>query len=246
MKDLSVLVSSFDKYSDLWDPYFKSLFMFWPRLESRIFLISNNLNYDDKRVETLHFDAQNTWSQSVISALKIIDSEYVLFSLEDFLLKENVINSKIERSLSFIKENNGVVLYLNKNRFSQVKFQPKRLYVKMNKETPYIVSTQAAIWNRRKLLEILNEKESAWEFELNGSFRVRKKLDNFYCINDNIFNYRHHSVERGKWFRSEYNYLIKHGIILKNHARKKMSYYETIIWYVKKFYGSMKYSIYKY
>ena len=109
---------------------------------------------------------------------------------------------------------------------------------------PYVVSTQAAIWNKDKLLQYLDSSESAWDFEINGSKKAKTKNDKFYCVNDNLFNYLHHSVEKGKWFPREIKRLNNIGISPDVSSRKVMSNYEIIIWYFKKAIGYFKLKFY--
>lgn len=240
MKNLSILVSSFDKYSDLWDPYFQLLFRNWPSLSSKVFLITNNIKFKEKKVISLFLSENNSWSKSVIEAISSVETKYILFSLEDFLLKELVNVSKIEDTIEFLIKNNAAAVYLNKNRFNHLKFEGNENFKLINPNTPYAVSTQAAIWDKDKLLEVLETYESAWDFEINGSIRNRKYKNKFYCINDNIFNYKHHSVEKGKWFPAELKKLNYLKIYPNLEKRAVMNIYEVLIWRIKLIIGKVK------
>tara|TARA_B110000858_G_C17800793_1_gene475132 strand:+ start:279 stop:1019 length:741 start_codon:yes stop_codon:yes gene_type:complete len=240
MKNLSILVSSFDKYSDLWDPYFQLLFRNWPTLNSKIFLITNNIQYKEKKVISLLLSENNSWSKSVIEAISNIETKYILFSLEDFLLKELVDVSKIEDTIEFLTKNDAAAVYLNKNRFNHFKFKSNENFKLIDPATPYVVSTQAAIWNKDKLLQLLETYESAWDFEINGSIRNRKYKNKFYCINDNIFDYKHHSVEKGKWFPAELKKLNYLQIYPNLKKRAVMNSFEVLIWRIKLIVGKFR------
>ena len=64
---------------------------------SDLYLITNDVSYNDKKVNCLYLSKDNSWSESVKQALKQINSEYVLFTLEDFLVKEEVKTDKIKK-----------------------------------------------------------------------------------------------------------------------------------------------------
>lgn len=246
MKYLSLLVSSFDDYSDLWPPFFELLFKNWEKVDVPIFLITNELKYDDtntsndNKIISLCLSKKNTWSESVIEAISNIETKYILFSLEDFLLKELVDVSKIEDTIEFLTKNDAAAVYLNKNRFNHLKFKSNENFKLIDPATPYVVSTQAAIWDKDKLLEVLETYESAWDFEINGSIRNRKYKNKFYCINDNIFNYKHHSVEKGKWFPAELKKLNYLKIYPNLEKRAVMNIYEVLIWRIKLIIGKVK------
>jgi hypothetical protein len=65
---------------------------------------------------------------------------------------------------------------------------------------PYRVSTQAAIWNRETLISLMSRPESIWDFEVRGTERSSAYAAGFYGVWRDVFPYRHHVVERGKWF----------------------------------------------
>ena len=246
MKNLSLLVSSFDDYSDLWPPFFELLFKNWEKVDVPIFLITNELKYDDtntsndNKIISLCLSKKNTWSKSVIEAISNIETKYILFSLEDFLLKELVNVSKIEDTIEFLIKNDAAAVYLNKNTFTHLNFVNNDKFKWIDPKTPYTVSTQAAIWNKAKLLELLEVHESAWDFEINATIRNQEYKNNFYCINDNIFNYKHHSVENGLWFPWDVRYLKQCGINVDLNKRKQISIFKLVKRFIFKPIGFFK------
>ena len=219
--------------------FFQLFHRYWPDNVSDLYLITNDVSYNDKKVNCLYLSKDNSWSESVKQALKQINSEYVLFTLEDFLVKEEVKTDKIKKVLQFAIDNKSTAVYLNKNRFSHIKFSALEKFQLIENSQPYVVSTQAAIWNRIEFLKYLDLKESAWDFEKNGSLRAKSIDGKFYCVNDNLFNYFHHSVEKGKWFPWEIKRLNQMGIYPDIKIRNTMTYREVIIWYIRKLLGGV-------
>jgi hypothetical protein len=98
----------------------------------------------------------------------------------------------------------------------------------------YRVSTQGAIWDKKRLMKLLSENENIWEFEINGSERSRKELSGYYCVWKSVLTYKHHVVERGKWFRREARLFHRLDIGCDFNARPIMTEKENFFWYVKK------------
>ena len=88
---LAVLVSSFDKYEPLWEPFFTFLKDSWPDLYTDqkhipLYLLSQTKTYPDPRVQMKHNPQEKSWSHSMIKALSSMSEPYVLFLLDDYLL----------------------------------------------------------------------------------------------------------------------------------------------------------------
>src|SRR5436190_9796113 len=106
-KELSVLVSSCDKYSDLWNPFFGMFFKYWEDRPYNIYLVSENNKYGSSRVKTINPNQNQTWSARLLWALEQIDNKYVLLMLEDYILLKKVDNQWIEHCLDVLIKNNA-------------------------------------------------------------------------------------------------------------------------------------------
>src|SRR5689334_22178846 len=66
-KELTIVISSCDKYQEFWLPFFTFLFKNWPSLKSEnkhipILLITNEKNYPDPRVTVIQTGKDKSWS----------------------------------------------------------------------------------------------------------------------------------------------------------------------------------------
>lgn len=108
-----------------------------------------------------------------------------------------------------------------------------REYTEIAAGTPYRVSTQAAFWRVQTLRDLIAPGESAWQFEIHGSIRSARTAG-FAEMKNDVLGYRHHVVERGKWFPWAYRKFVRMGIGIEPTAREVMSWAEAARWLLKK------------
>ena len=197
----SVLVSSSDAYSDLWTPFFTLFWRNWPDCPYPVFLGTNREHFEHPRVRILNAGLDESWSKNLRSFLSRIDSEYVLFLLEDFFFVKRVSTASISEQLNALRSLNGTMLRLFPN---PPPHQPVSGYAgigSVHRLAPFRVSAQAALWKRTDLLALLVDGESPWEFERKGTLRSQNSAGGFYCTYKPVLPYIH-TVEQGRWFRS--------------------------------------------
>ena len=128
MTDVTILVSSCDKYEDAWEPFLKLLKIQWPTCPYQIALSTENKVYHGSQlnVKTLCTNSTLSWSSRLKNTLKQIDTEYVLFFLEDFFLIEKVETDVFEAALNLIRARKDICLI----EFPSIEAN----YCKINKE----------------------------------------------------------------------------------------------------------------
>ena len=84
---IDLLVVSCDTFSDVWNPFFKSLRHYWKDCGLNIYLLSNEKECKELNVKTIKVGADISWSDNLIKAIDSLKSEYVLLLLEDLLLE---------------------------------------------------------------------------------------------------------------------------------------------------------------
>lgn len=218
LDDLTVLVNSSDGFSDCWQPFFLLWTRYASRLSSPIVLNTErlvythhpNLNIKSSRVALdLAPDVRLPWSDCLESALRQINTTYVLYLQEDYFLESNV---KEDIILSLIEDmtlhNVDHVMLMSSSNVGVGEIWPhnSRLYF-LKSDYEYRVSTQAGIWRRETLISILRSGESGWQFERNATLRsyesnhlfliypasTRGSLDNM------VVPYRPTGIIKGKW-----------------------------------------------
>ena len=67
-------------------------------------------------------------------------------------------------------------------------------------KAPYKISLMPSIWNKTFLYNILDDNESAWDFEVKGTKRAFN-IEGFFSLYKNFIFYDN-SIIKGKWQRS--------------------------------------------
>lgn len=217
-EELSILVLSCDKYSDLWGPFFSCFFKFWPECNYKIYLGANNKKFDDSRVETILSGDDKDWSSSFLKILSQIDSKYIIVLLEDLFIIDYVDNDKIDNSLKFLINNNFNFCHIGKMVGADKIVNDD--FGLLDKGMPYRVNV-FGIWEKTYLENILIPGENAWNFEIMGSYRSSYD-DGFYFTRQKILNTLN-MVEKGKWCPDKLKIIKKIGIDINNNQRDTLS-----------------------
>lgn len=172
IKDLTIVVSSCDKYSVLWQPFFDLLFKNWPSLKTYnedvpILLVSNGKDFDDPRVAVIKSANELGWAANVNEALKQVRTKYVLYLQDDyfiyFLSEDKLIQvvramnlNELDRVLFIDSESDNRTV----PNFAMLKYQSRDMY--------YINSLHSAVWRRNTFQELLIQERKTnkiWDFE---------------------------------------------------------------------------------
>lgn len=223
---LAIVVSSCDKYSDLWVPLFDLLFKYWPDCPYPIYLVANHKKFEHERVTTLLAGDDLSWSTTMLRALHDFPHSHILFLMDDVFPIAKIETAEVDRIYKWGIKNNA--------RFIRLRPKPKpKIWLtegigQLDESAAYRVSLFATLWSREALNIILKDGESAWEFELLGTERSRQ-LDGFYCTKKSIIKYLH-GVEKGIWIRSTAKELERIGYTLDFTERLVMNKKENL-WY---------------
>lgn len=233
-KDVTILVNSCDLYEDTWYPFFKLLQIQWTDCPYRIVLNTETKKYDCPflNVETINSSVALSWTARLKYVLNQIDTEFVLFFLEDFFLLESVRTDGFEKALSIIRENEDVGL---------VHFTPteKEMPIPGNDlencfyELPIrkrTLRTRVAISLFRKdyFLKLLYEDENPWQYEreshIRSMFAGYKIVRQNYSLYPPIFTYcLDHNIGIGvtsrKWLKNNKPFFESMGIFDVNYDR---------------------------
>ena len=167
--DYAVLILSCDKYSDTWYPFFSSYSKFWKYDKTKIYLVTNNIEFNGViNLTTIKTGDETSWSSKVRIALKSICEKYILVLLDDYFLIDNVSTDEIRDLYTFIESDNVDYLCL-------IPSQKKNVYKDnismISKKNLYGKTLQPAFWRKDYFQSCLyNDDFSAWEFENRQKF----------------------------------------------------------------------------
>lgn len=188
-EQLTILVNTCDAYEDLWVPFFTLLKKYWDPDGIRILLNteSKDFSFNGLKIECVHSPGEKRYGQRMLNALKQVKTEYVLSLLDDFFIRSQVDEGKIERVVRWMEEDPDIVCF---------NCDPNRVYVDWEvdkypgfKRIPpgcsYLLSMQAAVWRTEKLAGYWLPELSPWEWEeCTNAITTKCPEKKFYCLTD--------------------------------------------------------------
>lgn len=174
--DITLVVSSCDKYADAWYPYFELLKKYWPDRPEKVCLITETKDYacDGLDIKVFNYDESLTWSERLYNTLAEITTKYIIFSLEDFFLLDYVKQERIDECYHWMEENPEIAvcrLVPSDNPNLKKTEHYKDFYIADN-SVGYRLDTQIALWNRETLMSFIDLSENPWGFEETGTQRI--------------------------------------------------------------------------
>ena len=147
-------------------------------------------------------EVKDPWSNSVIKHLQDID-ENILLVLDDYIFKK-VNWDVIEEADKLCKGDVGCVRVGAKNKRKE--YLKGTLYPN---DAPYSMNLQIAVWQPKKLLEILKENESPWQTEVEGSKRMAKNKMKILWIETGVEYAATGCMQKRKPLVEEFNWINK-------------------------------------
>lgn len=243
MESCSILVNSCDKFKSAWNPFFTLLRKYWPKCPYKIYLNTESLSYKENDVITLNSKCSD-WTGRLKDSLTKIDTDFIIFVLEDFFLMGYVDNDKICDIIEMMRKDASIaVVYPKKiSGFdARDEIHPEWIRMDFNRDNKYLINCQFAIWNKKALQELLKPGLSPWDLE-----RIFKVPDNcgyrFYCsplgnifsIEGDVFPYyfaiqKGYGIAKSKWLWNNKKYFKKENISVDYNSLGTLSYFQYIV-----------------
>ncbi len=238
LTDVTIVVSSCDKYGDLWDPFFKLLFRYWPSLKTYnkgipIILISNERDFTVDGVQTYKTGKDAGWSSNMLKVLKSVKTKYILYFQEDYLMSGPVNEKRLQYLIQKMKEQNIATIEINKGSYykGQIPYPKIKGVIRKGDKDDFRASLQSGLWDTKVFQGLLKEKESAWVFESEGTERSKILKDPFLIVSEEFPVVFVNACHLGFLEKSAVSFLKKEGISLKNINLPVNSDYPFTLWF---------------
>lgn len=223
-KHLNILISSCDAYSDLW----------------KLTLDFLKKNFDDKSIpiklltdkptdiafegtEIIFPPAETDYSSRLKYALQLIESEFILFTLDDYFLIKKVDLNSFNRVVEQMKNEqiDYVRFFSYPNSFKKYS-KTNRLY-KISLKNDYDLNFYPGIWRKSYLLSLIEEGLNIWSLEVSLTRKARTISGlNVICKKKNFIILD--VIRKGKVLHKAKKFLRKKEIVLTN--RQTITYRE--------------------
>lgn len=228
MGNLTILVNSCDKYEDAWEPFFRLLKRFWPECSYEIVLVTENKKYHCDYLNVRTFcGGKKSWGMRLKSALESIESEHVLYFLEDFFLMKRVDENTFQQAFKLIcnDPNIGFVGLKNNHAYYWKDGSPchssEPFLSKDEIKVFHRVNNMVGIWKREWFVKLIRTYETPWEFDNYASERSKKYPYKVLLINNEVlpevFTYEldyefGYGISHGKWLPKNKELFDKYDI----------------------------------
>lgn len=200
---LTTIIHTMDSYRWVWDPW---LFYFnknWDRKISPVYFCNENIDVNfitDINIQQIK-TGSGQWSDRLIKALENINTAYIFYLQEDFFIQKTLSNDLIMKIIGLMKQHDikRFGIYTKGRNLETIKtgvmIEDKRVEV-FTRNSPYLISHQPSIWNRKFFLKCLKNNETPWTNEIEGTERLRKNnpLPRICMIHMDWYK---HTVKRG-------------------------------------------------
>lgn len=192
---IALLVHSGDNNRWVW-PYW---YHYWKKNMRgdgliKTYFASENVNPGFEGVECIQTGGPYAWGKTLRLALEKVEEDHVWFGHEDYFITEPVLPTLLMSLHDMVVRGNIMILKCCGEWMGYTNPQwppvPERGWPpskddfplwRYNNDSPYLVSHQASIWNKRFLFESVLLNESPWQHEINGTERMRKHNARIYA-----------------------------------------------------------------
>lgn len=177
---METIVLTCDKNNWLLRGFYHQWMKYCPKLDPVTFGYKEPEVFGHKfvRIGDQSYYPANQWSDALILVLdELISDDLVLILLEDYWLTRDANFRIIEAAMAFMHRHPDAIrfdLTTDRQYSSKYKYYSAEGDIDIIEGLPceYYLSFQAAIWNRKNLLSLLEPGESPWQTELLGSDRL--------------------------------------------------------------------------
>lgn len=187
--DLTIIVSSCDKYKECWTPFCTLLHRYWPSLRAEnsqvpVILIVNQAEFSHPGIQVMKTGRDVSWSDNLQAALGQVKTPYVLYLQEDYFFSKAVNEVGLWFYVDALAAPDiGYIQLTAEPYFKDSPAHPTFTNcVTKPRFMNYITSLQPALWRTDVLRLLLKPGESAWTFEIDGSRRSDGSLYKFLSV----------------------------------------------------------------
>lgn len=177
LRDESTLViSSCDKFSDLWDVYFSLFQQNWKHHPEETILVTDaETERRFNNVTVFAAGLSQEMPARLKDALEYIKTEYIFLTLDDYFISNPIDDTKLEEVFAFIKEKDIDYFRLSSLPNKGTSIKEHRGWKWINLNTNYAVNLYPGIWKKTFLDDVLVGNLSPWQFEVTLTNNAKRK-----------------------------------------------------------------------
>lgn len=216
---MKILVLSCDKNADLFEPFKICIEKYWKNHPEIIYTTETVKNpYYKTITKDIPFDM---WTKRIRETLKEIDDDKILLMMDDGFIRQPVDTKRIEYVEKNLKGNIALFNFEKSFDSADKPSQYEGFKIK-NPRGIAITSLFCGLWQKDKLMQILNITCQPWEIErLNIAFDFEYYINSGDFIIDVGYTFpKPFGLYRGKWCKETRDFFEKEGIEMDYSTRE--------------------------
>lgn len=188
--NLSAVIHSGDKNSWVWK-YWKYFYEKYWDFSIPTYFLSEDKPFEWDKVTNI-LTGSGPWATTIINSIHKVATKYIIYMHEDVFLTNpievdtinNIYDTMESNDLQLVKccgHDAGWREAENNLEDTSMKIGDERLF-KYPNHIDYLVSHQVSVWNKDFFLSTLQEGESPWQHELEGTKRLRRRNIPLYAF----------------------------------------------------------------
>lgn len=225
---LTMVISTCDKFSDLWDAHVQLLNQNWPDRSMETFLVTDQpTNQTFDRVNVIAAGEGTEITERLKAVMPFVKTEYVLLTFDDYFLTDKISDEVIDKDLEAMNKYQLDYLGLFPMTMKSLKNRKaieleSGIYILNNLAGDYIVSLYAGIWRKDFMEKTLSEALNAWQYEV-ALTKIARELD-ARCANSRRGEFPILDVVRkGKVLPKAQKYFERNPIYKGNREKMKIT-----------------------
>lgn len=215
---LTLVISSCDRFSDLWETSLMFLQKNWGNRGIRTILLTDKpTSYTHEGVEVYCAGEGLEYPQRMKALLGTISTEYILVTLDDYFLIQPVENERIQRLLSVMDTEKIDYIRMFADPDSNVGFKEYHDLYQIDLNENYAVNLYQSIWRASFLSATLKDSISIWNYEVSLS-RTAKRLCSLCVLSKGGEFEILDVIRKGKILHKAKRYLKRQHIELENRS----------------------------
>lgn len=240
---ISLIVCSYDGYSDCWNPYFMLLKKYFPESDNFEIILStteiNDYKFEGFNIKVLAHGKDTPWGKRLKLSLAEAKYDIVMPMSEDYFLKSKVDIKKFEYFINLMSKNTQID-YIRILRYN-VRWSAKKsefdFLEKIDAKTKHRFLLIPGIWKKKVLDRYVKDYENVFMSEKISGYRSWIRKDGFYSISAEFVEkcgqgyntWNSGFVFKGKWVSWGIEFLkkekldidfSKRGILTKEEMKK--------------------------
>ena len=206
-----IFVASCDKNEDTFYPFYHCMEKYWKNHPEVIYATENISNPYYKTISVnIPFEK---WTKRIRETLKQIEDNQILFMVDDCFIRKQVDTDRIEYASKSLKDN--IAMFNFEKSFDKNDEETNLIgFKKRQHGSPFEVSIMCGLWQKDKLIKILEEDSNCWEVEYKQKNRGFDYYINSgeYIIDWGYETWKPAGIFKGLWCKEIVDFFEKEGI----------------------------------